>query len=69
MFNTGLNNKCIPSFSSNFSSELVLKQNKETGLTTLYNNPKAFLFATPKKELPQIIVGSIKHQWITKYLS
>ncbi len=66
MFNTGLNNKCILSFSSNFSNGLVLKQNKETGLTTLYNNPKVFLFATPKEELPQTIEGSIKHQWITK---
>lgn len=65
MFNTGLNNKCILSFSSNFSNGLVLKQNKETGLTTLYN-PKVFLFATPKEELPQTIEGSIKHQWITK---
>ena len=66
MFNTGLNNKCILSFSSNFSNGLVLKQNKETGLTTLYNNPKVFLFATPKEELPQTIEASIKHQWITK---
>ena len=66
MFNTGLNNKCILSFSSNLSNGLVLKQNKETGLTTLYNNPKVFLFATPKEELPQTIEGSIKHQWITK---
>ena len=66
MFNTGLNNKCILSFSSNFSNGLVLKQNKETGLTTLYNNPKIFLFATPKEELPQTIEASIKHQWITK---
>ena len=66
MFNTGLNNKCILSFSSNLSNGLVLKQNKETGLTTLYNNPKVFLFATSKEELPQTIEGSIKHQWITK---
>ena len=34
MLNNGFKNKCIVSFSSDFSNELVLKQNKETGETT-----------------------------------
>lgn len=44
--NNGLKNKCIISFSSDFSNQLVLKQNKETGETVFYRNA-ILLFAKP----------------------
>lgn len=65
MFHNGFKNDCTLSFSNNFSNGLVLKQNKETGLATLYYSPRFFIFATPNEELPYIIEGEIKHQWLT----
>ena len=65
MFHNGFQNHCIVSFSGNFSNGLVLKQNKETGLATLYYSPRFFIFATPNEELPNVIDGNIKHQWLT----
>lgn len=64
MLNNGFKNKCIVSFSSNFSNELVLKQNKETGETILYKNAKLFIFAKPKEKFSYAVEGKIKHQWL-----
>ena len=64
MLNNGFKNKCIVSFSSDFSNELVLKQNKETGETILYKNAKLFIFAKPKEKFSYAVEGKIKHQWL-----
>lgn len=63
--NNALKNECIISFSENFSNELVLKKNKETGSTMLYRNVKLFVFAKPKEQLEYEVEGKIKIQWLT----
>ena len=45
MCNNGLKNKSIVSFSRDFSNELVLKIDKDTGAIKLYKNAKLFIFA------------------------
>lgn len=62
--NNGLKNKCIISFSSDFSNQLVLKQNKETGETVFYRNA-ILLFAKPNITFSYPSVGKIKKQWLT----
>ena len=64
MFNNGFKNKCIVSFSSDFSNELVLKVNKDTGAIRLYRNPKLFLFAKEKEQFEYELDGEIKRQWL-----
>jgi len=65
MINNGFENNCIIDFSSGFSNQLVLKQNKETGATTLYKDAK-ILFARPKEQFSYEVEGKIKRQWLTK---
>ena len=64
MINNGLDNKCIISFSNDFSNELVLKINKKNGTITLYKNAKLFLFAKQKEQFSYEIEGNIKKQWL-----
>ena len=63
--NNGIKNHCVVSFSSNFSNELVLKINKDSGAIKLYKNVKVFLFAKEKEQLEYEIDGNIKKQWLT----
>lgn len=65
MINNGLENRCIVDFSSDFSNQLVLKQNKKTGATTIYKNAK-ILFARPKEQFSYEVEGKIKRQWLEK---
>ena len=62
-FNDGLENKCIVDFSSNFSNQVVLKQNRKSGVTTLYKNAMV-LFARPKENFSYSVKGDIKVQWL-----
>ena len=64
MINKGFQNECIVEFSSDFSNELVLKKNNETGRITYYKDAK-LLFATNKQEFSTQVVGQIKTQWLT----
>ena len=64
MFNNGFKNKCIISFSSDFSNELVLKANKDTGAIRLYRNQKLFLFAKENEQFEHELDGEIKKQWL-----
>ena len=66
MFNNGFKNKCIISFSSDFSNELVLKANKDTGAIRLYRNQKLFLFAKENEQFEHELDGEIKKQWLEK---
>lgn len=65
MCNNGLENKCIVSFSNDFSNELVLKTNKNTGSINLYRDAKVFLFARKKEQFNYELKGKIKKQWLT----
>lgn len=65
MCNNGFTNKCIVSFSSNFSNELVLKVNKDSGSIRLYKNIKIFLFTKEKEQFSYETEGIIKKQWLT----
>lgn len=65
-FNNGFENKCIVSFSNDFSNELVLKVNKDTGAIKLYRNQKLFLFAKEKEQFEYELDGKIKKQWLEK---
>lgn len=65
MCNNGFDNKCIVSFSSDFSNELVLKVNRENGAIKLYKNTKFFLFAKEKEQFDYEVQGTIKKQWLT----
>ena len=65
MCNNGFENKCLVSFSSDFSNELVLKANKSTGAIKLYRNQKLFLFAKEKEQFDYELEGNIKIQWLT----
>lgn len=59
-----INNNYI-SFNENFSIGLIIKQNKDTGDTTLYRN-KYLLFAQEKEMLSYPVEGEIKLQWLEK---
>lgn len=65
MCNNGFENKYLISFSSDFSNELVLKINKNTGAIKLYRNQKLFLFAKEKEQFEYELDGKIKKQWLT----
>ena len=65
MCNNGFKNKCIISFSNDFSNELVVKTNKNTGAIKIYRNQKFFLFAKEKEQLDYELDGKIKKQWLT----
>lgn len=65
MINNGFENKCIVEFSNNFSNELVLKKNNETGRITYYKDAK-LLFATSEQEFSTQVEGVIKTQWLAE---
>lgn len=65
MINNASENRCIVDFSSDFSNQLVLKQNKKTGATTIYKNAK-ILFARPKEQFSYEVASEIKRQWLEK---
>ncbi len=65
MINNGFENKCIVEFSNNFSNELVLKKNNETGRITYYKDAK-LLFATSEQEFSTQVEGAIKTQWLAE---
>ena len=64
MINNGFENKWIVEFSKDFSSELVLKKNNQTGEITYYKNTKV-LFAKDKEVFSNEVEGPIKTQWLT----
>lgn len=64
MCNNGLKNKSIVSFSRDFSNELVLKIDKDTGAIKLYKNAKLFIFAKENEQFDHEVTGKIKKQWI-----
>lgn len=64
-WNNGSNNNYVISFSSDFSNELVLKIDKDSGAIKLYRDAKIFLFAKEKEQLEYEINGDIKKQWLT----
>ena len=66
MCNNGLKNKSVVSFSKDFSNELILKIDKDTGLIKLYRNTKLFIFAKEKEQFDYELTGKIKKQWIEK---
>lgn len=66
MCNNGLKNKSVVSFSKDFSNELILKIDKDTGSIKLYRNAKLFIFAKEKEQFDYELTGKIKKQWIEK---
>lgn len=64
MINNGFENKWIVEFSKDFSSELVLKRNKQTGETTYYKNTRV-LFVKDEEIFSNESKGLIKTQWLT----
>lgn len=64
MLNNGIQNKSVISFSKNFSNELVLKQNKETGAVSFFRS-KFILFAKKQEQFAEGVNGKIKTQWLT----
>ena len=64
MCNNGLKNKSVISFSKDFSHELIIKINNETGLIKLYRDTKLIIFAKEKEQLDYELTGKIKKQWI-----
>lgn len=64
MCNNGLKNKSIVSFSKDFSNELILKIDKNTGSIKLYKNAKLFIFAKESEQFDYELTGKIKKQWI-----
>ena len=65
MINNTLNTTSIIDFSNNFSHELIIKLDKETGSAVVYKDIRLFIFARPKLQLPYEIKGDIKRQWLT----
>lgn len=59
MINNGFENKWIVEFSKNFSNQLVLKKNNETGEITYYKNTK-ILFAKDEEVFSNEVEGPIK---------
>lgn len=64
MINNGFENKWIVQLSKDFSSELVLKRNKQTGEITYYKNTKV-LFVKDEEIFSNEAIGPIKIQWLT----
>ena len=64
MCNNGLKNKSVVSFSKDFSNELIIKINNETGLIKLYRDTKLIIFAKEKEQFDYELTGKIKKQWI-----
>ncbi len=64
IINNGFENKWIIEFSKDFSSELVLKRNKQTGEITYYKNTKV-LFVKDEEIFSNEAKGPIKTQWLT----
>lgn len=64
MCNNGLKNKSVVSFSKDFSNELILKIDKNTGSIKLYKNAKLFIFAKESEQFDYELTGKIKKQWI-----
>lgn len=64
MCNNGLKNKSVVSFSKDFSNELILKINNDTGTVKLYRNAKLFIFAKEKEQFDYELTGKIKKQWM-----
>lgn len=64
MCNNGLKNKSVVSFSKDFSNELILKINNDTGSIKLYRNAKLFIFAKENEQFDYELKGRIKKQWI-----
>lgn len=64
MINNGFENMWIVEFSKDFSSELVLKRNKQTGEITYYKNTKV-LFVKDEEIFSNESKGLIKTQWLT----
>ena len=62
--NNGLKNKSVVSFSKDFSNELILKINNDTGSIKLYRNAKLFIFAKENEQFDYELKGIIKKQWI-----
>ena len=62
--NNGLKNKSVVSFSNDFSNELILKINNDTGSIKLYRNAKLFIFAKENEQFDYELKGRIKKQWI-----
>ena len=62
--NNGLKNKRVVSFSKDFSNELILKINNDTGSIKLYRNAKLFIFAKENEQFDYELKGRIKKQWI-----
>lgn len=62
--NNGLKNKSVVSFSKDFSNELILKINNDTGSIKLYRNAKLFIFAKENEQFDYELKGRIKKQRI-----
>ena len=62
--NNGLKNKSVVSFSKDFSNELILKINNDTGSIKLYRIAKLFIFAKENEQFDYELKGRIKKQWI-----
>ena len=62
--NNGLKNKSVVSFSKDFSNELILKINNDTGSIKLYRNAKLFIFAKENEQFDYELKGRIKKKWI-----
>ena len=62
--NNGLKNKSVVSFSKDFSNELILKINNDTGSIKLYRNAKLFICAKENEQFDYELKGRIKKQWI-----
>ena len=62
--NNGLKNKSVVSFSKDFSNELILKINNDTGSIKLYRNAKLFIFSKENEQFDYELKGKIKKQWI-----
>ena len=65
MANNAFKNNCIVSISGNFSSEVILKVDKQSGAIKIYKDPKLFIFARPKEQFQYESYGKVKRQWLT----
>ena len=65
MANNAFKNNCIVSISQNFSNEVILKVDKESGAIKIYKDPKLFIFARQKEQFQYESQGKIKRQWLT----
>lgn len=65
MYNNTFNTKYKISFSRDFSNQIVLKQNKDTGEVTYYRDFKFILFTKAKESFSNEAIGEIKMKWLT----